>query len=423
MRLTLANGSPKIDTLCHLPPLPLDIAYRNPVTPQDEEGILLAFQQRERIRQVLLQTTSPSLQKLLVHMHEPFPRLEQLSLLPTTEENIMLSLRLPGTFLAPNLRRLVFSGVGLPGGFGFSSPLLTSTVALVSLTLTDVRSYLSPDRLLVNLQSLSHLAELSISYSLPVSLPRAERELGRAPITRVTLPALKRLIFHGLDAYVESLVARTSAPFLERMCITLFRRATIDLPHLSNFISRTKGLTQPVAGISFSRGAVSIVIGHLEQLNSGAFSLCVRCKEFDLQIDSASQVCGALMPVLSIVEELTLACDERTLLAEWLNHTIDRTVWRGLLLSFSGVKKLRVGHALIGELSRALEPDDAGLLPELLPELQEIDATFEDEPTNNASAPLIDVVFAPFINARQLAGHPVYMSGTPVPHAPPTESC
>jgi F-box-like len=418
MRLTLTNGSPNIDTLCHLPPLPLVIAYRDPVTPKDEESILLAFQQRERIHQVMLQATSPSLQKLLVHMHDAFPRLEQLSLLSTTEQ--ITALRLPGSFLAPKLRRLIFSGVGLPTEFIFS--LLTSAVALVSFTLTNVRSYLPPDRLLAPLQSLSQLAELSISYPLFVSSPPSERELRRTPITRVTLPTLKRLTFQGLDAYVESLVSRVNAPFLERLGITLFRRAAIDLPHLSHFISRTKGLIHPVAGVSFGPGAVSIVIGHRGQLNDGAFSLYVKCKEFDRQIDSASQVCGALMPVLSIVEELTLACDEHTLPADWRNNAVDRAVWRGLLLPFGGVRKLGVGLALIHDLSRALEPDDAGLLLELLPDLQEIDATFEDEPTNNALVPLINLVFAPFIDARQLAGHSIYMSGTQVPHAPPTES-
>ena len=401
MHLHLTNGDPITDMLANLPPMPLVINHENrsaTTTDEEEGGILLALQQYDRTHRIVLQAPSQSLQKLLVPMDKPFARLESLSLSSTTEEDT--SLTLPNTFLAPNLRHLIMLGLGFPTGM----PLLASTVALVTLTLTNIQpsGCFPPDCLVTHLQFLPQLEELSIGFSTPLPRPSGERELWRVSITQVTIPALKHLIFQGVGAYLESLVARISAPLLDRLSITLFNQLAYSLPHLSHFTTSTQGLRSPVGKVAFSKDAVSIIIGHCDQPGDRNFNLKINCKEFDWQIDSAAQVCGVLMPVLSIVEELTLSIDKHRMPSEWQSDAVDSIVWHELLLPFVGVRKLHVdGSTLALELFSALEADDAGLVPELLLELVEIEVDLEDKHTNNS--------FAGFVEARQLAGRPVYL--------------
>ncbi|KAI0251671.1 hypothetical protein BJV78DRAFT_1209785, partial [Lactifluus subvellereus] len=317
--------------------------------PQNRSGAMTAEEERGIL--LALQQYDRILCIITFTMDKPFVGLEHLSLLSTTEEDTRLTL--------PNTSRTV-------------------------------------DRFL-------H----------PPPPPRAERELLRVPIVRVTLPALKRVIFRGVGAYLESLIARISSPLLERLSITLYNQINYTLPHLSHFTVSTEGLRHPVGKVTFGKDAVSIVTGHRDEPGDGNFNLHISCKEFDWQIDSSARVCDALMPVLSFVEELTFGFDEHRMPSAW-QDAVDGMVWHGLLLPFRGVRKLRVGGTLALELSSALDLDEAGLVLELLPELQEIEAHMEDEHAKNA--------FTRFVEARQLAGRPVRLSTSLIPHAPPTEA-
>jgi hypothetical protein len=95
--------------------------------------------------------------------------------------------------------------------------------------------------------------------------------------------------------------------------------------------------------VTFSKDTVSLFIGHREELGDGSFGLRISCKDVDWQIDSAGQVCRALMPVFSFVEELMLGLNEREVPSWWQNNAVDRVVWREDLLPFSAVKRLHVG--------------------------------------------------------------------------------
>ena len=386
-----------MDLLAHLPPLPLVIDYRNSISAEDEENIIPALQQHGRIRHIVLQAPSQILHKLLLPMDGLFARLEHLSVLSTSDQDT--NLILPKTLRAPNLQLLLLRGVSLPTGLS----LLTSTVSLVILSLTHIRlsGYFRPEHLAAHLQHLTQLEELSIGFSIPIPRPNAEGELLRGPIIRVMVPSLRRLIFRGVGAYLDSLIARISAPLLERLSITLFNQLAFTLPHLSHFTNTVAGLRQPVANVSFTPEAVSIFIGHREQAVDRVFSLTVNCREFDWQIDSAAQVCGVLMPALSVIDDLTLDLDQHMTPSE--GHAVGSVVWRELLLPFIGVKKLRIGHnALSYKLSCSLDPDDPGLIPELLPDLRELEVHLEARQANEA--------FSAFVNARQQADRPVRLS-------------
>jgi hypothetical protein len=391
--------------LAHLPPLPLVIDYRSTGSAEDNSGIrriLHAIHQRDRIRRVVVQAPPPALEQLIVTIDERFPRLDTLSLLSTTKSEGGSGLMLPRTFVAPSLRHLALDSISLPAGL----PILTSAISLVTLKLTEIQApgYFTPEQLVSQLQHIPHLQELSIGFSIPLPPFSTEGELMRAPILLTTLPALRWLAFRGVVAYLESLVARIRAPLLERFNVTLFYELTFTLPHLSEFIKNTEGVRHPVANVIFNQEAVAFVIGPRDQFNDGIFSLHISCKPFDWQIDSATQVCSALAPVLSVVEELTLECDEQSLPEDWQNEVDGIEAWYGILWPFGGVKKLHIGHPLALEFSSALESDNADLVAEILPELHELQALVKAEQAENA--------FAAFIDARRVAGRHVSLRVT-----------
>jgi len=411
MCLRLTNDSPPLHTLKHLPPLPLTIDYSDvtrAMAPNDEDNIHLGLQQHsQRVRRVALVVPSSSLRMLLEPMKKQFPRLEDLSLLSTTTDET--SLVLPETFQAPNLRRLSLHDIGFPKG----SPLLSSTIALSTLSLTHIQdsSYLFLGYLVTQLQGLPYLEELSIGFTI-ANPPSSEQELLPPSTPPVTLPTLRlrRLTFRGEGVYLDDFVAQINTPLLERLSLAIFFDPTFSLWNLNQFIRRTEGFKCLVARVTFNKDGVSIDTDNYEQQGIGMFSLRVDCESLDWQIGSATQVCSALGNVLSSVEKLVLDLDEDGTPSDWEN-TLDNIVWHDLLLPFIGVKKLHIGYSLILELSRAL-----GLVAEefvlgFLPELQELGVQFE---INHALK-----LFNLFVETRESVGRPVQLLALPMPYAEP----
>ena len=68
--LVCAEGTPVADMLVHSPPLPIVINYKefHDITAEYEEGMILAFDQRDRVRCVRLDKPVTSLQRAL-HGH------------------------------------------------------------------------------------------------------------------------------------------------------------------------------------------------------------------------------------------------------------------------------------------------------------------------------------------------------------------
>ena len=307
--LRLTNNSLAMDSLGDLPPVPLVIDYWNKTTSrvwQDEESILAGLRQAGRVRRVALQAPSLCLRNCLVTMSHEFPVLDDLSLLCTTEGEETLVL--PHTLQAPNLRHLTLQGIGFP----IELPLFSSTgnTTLITLTLTRIPPdcYFPPAHLVTQLQRFPHLEELSIGFAIPIPLPSAEGELLPAPTQHVTLPTLKRLEFRGVSVYLENLVAQIKAPLLQRLTITLFFELTFTLFYLNRFVQTTTGLRYLSARVHFDKVGASLVCSNGESQDSRGLTLNVNCESLDWQIDSATQICGALEP--TAVEELTLDLDE-----------------------------------------------------------------------------------------------------------------
>jgi hypothetical protein len=222
-------------------------------------------------------------------------------------------------------------------------------------------------------------------------------------MTRVTLPVLKRFIFRGVGAYLEGLLDRICAPCLGTFDVTIFNQLIFYLPVVSRFISTTTALKFPVANITFNQNTISISISNYEEAQ-GDMSLClqVSCKPFDWQVNSAAQVCRELREMLCTVGELSLDFHKRGMPREWQNGVDSRT-WHELFMRFEGVKKLRVGHGLTLDFSRALQFDEELGTGLFLPALQELVLEEACE----------DKVFSRFIDARWREGCPVHLVAPP----------
>ena len=290
VRIPCTNGTPIVDTLDHLSPIPLFVNYRDTdgtISEQDELGLYHVLQLRDRVRTIDLNLPPSILHMFLLLMVEPFPTLEVLSLVLTYDPNT--SLVLPKTFLAPNIRHLTLHGIGLPTGLRY-----LSTISLVTLALTDIpaSSYFSPTQLVAHLRFHPHLEKLSIGFSIPIPRPSAERELLGEQGTPLTLPNLKGFAFEGVSAYLEHLVSQIRAPRLEKFNITLFSQIAFALPHLSHLANITEGLKLPTAKVLFGSDEVTIALGHDNSTPSDRFFLLrVLCKQLDWQIDCTDLQC------------------------------------------------------------------------------------------------------------------------------------
>ncbi|KAH9059705.1 hypothetical protein EDB87DRAFT_1735018 [Lactarius vividus] len=369
LQILCTNGRSALDTLDHLPSLPLFVDYRDTIatiTQQDKLAMRYTLLLWDRVRRIDLRLPPSVYHKLLTLMDEPFSTLEYLS----------LSLR-----------------------------LLSSNVSLVTLVLTNIRAsgYFLPRPLIARLWSLPQLEELTIEFSVPIPRPSAERELsGKRLTTPVTLPNLKRLKFQGVSTYLECFISQIRAPLLERLDIALFNQIAWVLPHLSHFIDTTEAFKFPTATVLFGNEIIIIAdhyINYITQQHEAPFTLCIICKDLDWQIDCAAQIYCALKTPLSGVQELELDFGGAMMPTEWQNGEIDGTTWHELLRSFTGVNKLRICAALSEEVSRALRVGEDGLDPGLLPGLQEI--------VTELYGKRADDLFGWFVDARRLADHPV----------------
>ena len=406
MHLCFTNDSPSLETLSHLPPLPLLIDYSDGIRTMArkyEDNIQLRLRQHGQcVRRVALRAPSSSLYTLLEPMNKLFPRLEDLSLMCTTTGD--LSLVLPKKLQAPGLRRLALHGIGLPKQF----PLISSTIALSTLSLTHIGApcYLPPGHLVTQIQGLPHLEELIIGFAVSaIPIPSSEEEPLLAQIPPVALPNLKRLTFRGVGVYIDNLVAQINSPLLERLDLTLFFEPVVTLANLNEFIQRTERFGCPVARVIFDKDGASINADHYKQQSLGKLSLQVNCEPLDWQLDSVTLVCSALGDVLSVVEELTLDLDKDGMPSKW-GHTLDNTLWHELLLPFVSVKKLHIGSSLVAKLARALRLEVGGLV---LPELQELEVSLKID--------LAQIVFSSFIKSRKFMCHPVRLLAPRTLHA------
>lgn len=96
--------------LVHSPSLPLTVDYhsKDGITARDEKGILIALEQRHRVRHLRISFPVQILQKLVMAIDKVFPILEYLIVWPCVKDST--DLIFPETFQAPHLRHIMLNG-------------------------------------------------------------------------------------------------------------------------------------------------------------------------------------------------------------------------------------------------------------------------------------------------------------------------
>jgi hypothetical protein len=399
-------GTPVADMLAHSPPFPLVIDFfQRDITAEDEEGIVLALEQRHRIRRIRLEIPILDLQKLIVSINQVYPILEYLTMAPLFNDK-NANLELPETFQAPHLRHL--------GLFGFTIPrrsqLLTTAVGLVTLCLAmaNPSTYFQPTVLLQWITPMPQLKTLVVLFYFPVPNRDVEKQVSRMPLLEhVTLPNLRHFWFRGVSAYMEAFVRRISAPHLQKLQILFFEQLTFSIPHLVQFMNTTENLGFSDGKLQFFDEYVDLEVYPPEETEDDtemyAFHIRIHCWHLDWQVSSVAQILNVLGPRFSAVEHLTLVHEVHGQSSKEHND-VDRTEWHKLLKPFSNVKTLFIDDGLVEELSRCLQLEDGEGPLELLPELQELTYSGNGD---------IDDAFISFIDARQSSDHPVTL--VPVP--------
>ena len=403
--LVCTYGTPVADMLAHSPLLPLVLDYCDEdITTEDEEAIVLALEQRDRVRRIRLTIPVLKLQKLIMSIDGEYPILEYLILGDQFEEKDTV-LILPETLQTPHLRHLAIKGsIPIP----VRAPLLGTAAGLAALYLAlfHPSTYFQPTVLLQWLSSTPQLEMLMIFFYFPVPNRDVERQLMRRPITtHVTLPNLRSFALQSVSAYSEAVLSRITAPHLEDFRINYFKQLTFSVPQLKQFVGRTENLRFNRVGFYFSNMGVYVHIEPPQDETNAPVdtsSINVDCQHLDWQVSSVAQIFNALSQIFSAVEHLTLAHRVHTPPIQEPNE-VDRTQWRELLRSFSNVKTLHIEDGLVSELSRCLPLEDGEHPLELLPELQKLTYSRAGNPKNG---------FTSFIDARQNAGRPVTLMET-----------
>ena len=390
LSLVCTSGTPVQNMLAHSPPLPLTVDYHseNEITAEDEEEILFALKQRDRVRHLRLNNYVQNLRKLVVAIDGEFPILECLIVLSLAKGSTVLML--PETLQAPHLRHLAL--------FDFACPIqprlhpTAASLVTLFLVINHPSAYFQPNILHQWLSFMPQLEDLAILFTFPVPNRDVERQLTRTPITtHITLPNLRLFGFRGGSAYLEAVVRRITTPRLESLQIWFFKQLTFPFPRLAHFMQTTENIGFDDAVITFRDKEIDMLMS-FRGVTMYQFALIVGCWHLDWQVSSVAQISNALSQAFSAVEYLTLQHEVHGQ-SSVEHNDVDRIEWRKLLRSFSNVKTL-----LVEELSRCLRLEDGELPLELLPELQNL-TYFGNRDTDDA--------FNSFIDARQNAGRPV----------------
>ena len=395
LSLVCLEGTPVANMLTHSPPLPLVIDYNvdeyRDITAEDEEGMIFALKQRDRVRRVRLRMPVAILQKLIMVIDEEYPILEYIVAMPQIEDYSPI-LTFPETLQAPHLRHLTMTGFTLPIG----SRLLTAAVGLVTLCLIMVHphTYFHPNTLLRWLSFMPQLETLMILFVFNNPNRDLEGQLTHTPIIApVTLPNLRYFMFRGVSDDLEALVHWITTPRLEKLRVIFFHQFTFSVPHLLEFMNTTKNLSFDSAKFEFSERQVYMEVYPCGETETYVLSITVDCQHLDWQVSSMAQISNSLSPMFSAVENLALKHRVHSRSSEEHNE-VDHTEWYKFFSSFSSVRTLCVDDGLVEELSRCLRLHNE----EFLPELKEL--TYFRSRDNGDP-------FSSFIDACQNAGRPV----------------
>ena len=384
LRLYCTHGTPVLKNLDCWPPVPLVIAYGgfpmlDPPASEDEDNIIAALNQSDRVNSISLTLTNSLLRKLST-ISEPLSELDELFLM--SHDNLQPTL--PGAFRwGSHLRALHVTRVAIPT----LPQLLNFSTDLVDLQLHEIpmASYFPPQVFANALSGTSHLRSLSLHF---LSYPPRRNYIGLpAPGDHhIVLPDLTCFDYRGISKYLDSFVARINAPRLRDIDITFFSQPTMDASQLGRFLEQTEMQTS-VTEAKLQISARSISISCWNSITSTRLQLQISCRQLDWQLSSMAQVCDQLSPFLSGVYHLAFNSND----FPGEQGDVGGEQWRQLVRSFGGAGTLSTAGELATVLLCALRQANEGYTTDtsVLPALRNLHV---QKPT------LVDV---PFWDAAQ----------------------
>jgi hypothetical protein len=307
LRLYCTHGMPVLKSLDCWPVLPIIVKYGGapnllPPALADDENIIAALKQSDRISSVSLTVTSSLLEKLSA-ISEPFTELEDFVVFSQNS----LQLTLPNSFhLGPRLRVLHLIRITIP-----SLPrLLLLSQDLVDLQLHEIPSagYFPPDAFANALSGVPQLRSLSL-HLISFRRRRSYLDLPPPPAEHIVLPALTRLKYRGISKYLDSIAARINAPRLGDIDITFFSQPTMDALQLGRFMERI-GLEMSLSQANVVTYAHAISISLSSSSTPALLRIQISCKQLDWQLSCMAQVCDQLSPFLLRINNLVVNTTE-----------------------------------------------------------------------------------------------------------------
>ena len=390
-------------TLDCWPALPIIVRYGglpnlDPPAPEDDNNIIAALKQSGRVCSISLTITSSLLERLSA-ISEPFPELEELTLL--SRDNMQHPL--PSTFRwGPRLRTLRSTRIALP-----SIPqLLLPSQNLVDLQLHDIprAGNFPPHAFASALSEMAQLETLSLHF---FSLPPRRNYIRLPPQSgeRIVLPALTHLKYRGTSKYLDSFVAWIDAPHLGDIDITLFFQPTMDDSELGRFIERIEiQASFSEANVRTSADAISISFTNSSSPASSPtpLRLQIPCKQLDWQLSAMAQVCAQFSPFLRRVENVGIDTTQPSSSPD----DVDSEQWLELVRSFGGARDFWVGEGLMTDVLSVLGQADVGhTTVTVLPSLRHLRV---ESPTA-LNGPSWDALRS-FVTSRSLFGRPVQVN-------------
>jgi hypothetical protein len=361
------------------------------------DNITAALERHDRICEIELYLPCPLLEQFSRVMQVPFPALTLLKL--DLADNSVPALVVPDTFLggsASRLQRLILSGIPYPT----LPKVLQSSHGLIEIRLTRIPNigYISPKSVATALSALAKLEVLEIGFESPASSPNRHA----LPSTRVNLPSLTRLEFHGASEYFEDFIARIDTPSIRFVKTEFFNQLVFYNPQFLQFVGRTKSLRSFKRADLFFDNSMAKILHYDDRLDSLRnpvnLHIHILCDALDWQLSGLAQMCSELSMALSNVERCNV---------EWKrNWTIpledmDHTQWLELFRPFTSVHSLEISSGLEGLIAPALEELTGDRVMEVFPVLRNL--TF----SQLNSEPKSPNPFEPFIRARKPTNYPV----------------
>ena len=289
LQLFCTHGTPVKKSLDCWPTLPIVVQYGGlptlgAPTPEDEDNIMVALKQPDRVVSISL-TITPSLLKKLLTIKGAFSELQGLVLCSRDCETPTM----PSSFRwGQSLRRLHSTRVAFPALL----QLLSSSTNIIDLQLHEVFFpwQFSPEMFTKTLSKLGQLRSLSLHFRSPTfhhfSLPRY------LPVCLESsfFPVLTRLNYQGSMEYLEDTVTSIDAPFLKDIEITFFDNLIVAHSKLSKFIDCIE-LYRSHFGAHILSSQPTISISITQPGSPTCLKLQVLCKPSCLQTSSMAQIC------------------------------------------------------------------------------------------------------------------------------------